>query len=159
MIKIGSFPEVVNENSARLVAFFVLILSVSTIYFQNIYLIVCLAFGFFLRVLYGPSYEPIAVIVTKFIVPKFNIQNIPTPGPPKRFAQTIGFLFSFTGLVFFLSSEIFYFQVTLGILSFFAFLESVLGFCAGCFVFSYLMKWGFIPKEICERCNNIQYKK
>ncbi|HNI86719.1 MAG TPA: DUF4395 family protein, partial [Leptospiraceae bacterium] len=48
-------------------------------------------------------------------------------------------------------------KITLGILSFFAFLESFFGFCAGCFIFSYLMKWGFVPNDVCERCSNINY--
>ena len=43
----------------------------------------------------------------------------------------------------------------LGVLLAFATLESVLGFCAGCFVFGYLMRWGFVPAETCEKCNNL----
>jgi len=42
----------------------------------------------------------------------------------------------------------------LGVLVFFAGLEAFAGFCMGCFVFGYLMRWGFIPEETCERCNN-----
>jgi hypothetical protein len=54
---------------------------------------------------------------------------------------------------------LFEYKLTLSILAFFAFLESFLGFCAGCFVFSYLMKWGIIPEEICEKCNNLNFSK
>ena len=39
----------------------------------------------------------------------------------------------------------------------FAGLEAFVGFCAGCFVFGYLMRWGLIPAETCERCNNLSF--
>ena len=39
-------------------------------------------------------------------------------------------------------------------LTVFAALESILGFCAGCFVFNYLIRWGLIPQSVCEACVN-----
>ena len=39
-----------------------------------------------------------------------------------------------------------------GVLCVFALAESLLGFCAGCFVFNYLMVWGGIPSTVCEAC-------
>ena len=39
-----------------------------------------------------------------------------------------------------------------GVLCVFALAESLLGFCAGCFVFNYLMAWGVIPSTVCEAC-------
>ncbi|EMG08621.1 hypothetical protein LEP1GSC116_4118 [Leptospira interrogans serovar Icterohaemorrhagiae str. Verdun HP] len=36
-------------------------------------------------------------------------------------------------------------------------MESCIGFCAGCFVFSYLMKWGIVPEEVCEKCNRLTF--
>jgi hypothetical protein len=35
-----------------------------------------------------------------------------------------------------------------------AFLESALAVCLGCIAFGYLMKFGVIPEEVCEECNN-----
>ncbi|HMV41662.1 MAG TPA: DUF4395 domain-containing protein [Leptospiraceae bacterium] len=157
MIKIGNFPEIVNENAARIVALFVVIISLSAIYFESIFLASLLFYGFTARVLYGPKFEPFARLTLDIIIPFLKIGNKPTPGIPKRFAQFIGFLFSLTALILLLSQNIFEFKITLGILSFFAFLESFFGFCAGCFIFSYLMKWGFVPNDVCERCSNINY--
>ena len=39
-----------------------------------------------------------------------------------------------------------------GVLAVFATLESVAGFCAGCFAFNYLMRWGVIPESVCREC-------
>jgi len=34
-------------------------------------------------------------------------------------------------------------------------LESAFAFCLGCMVFTRLMRWGVIPADICEDCNDI----
>lgn len=157
MIKIGNFPEIVNENAARIVAFFVMLLSLSALYTGSFLICLILLYGFTARVLYGPRFEPFARLALHVIIPIFKIENIPTPGIPKRFAQMIGFLFSLTAIILLYLGYNFEFTITLSILSFFAFLEAFLGFCAGCFVFAYLMKWGVVPNEVCERCSNISY--
>ncbi len=157
MIKIGNFPEIVNENAARIVAFFVMLLSLSAIYTGSFLIALILLYGFTARVLYGPRFEPFARLALHVIIPIFKIKNIPTPGIPKRFAQMIGFLFSLTAIILLYLGNNFAFTITLSILSFFAFLEAFLGFCAGCFVFAYLMKWGVVPNEVCEMCSNISY--
>ena len=41
------------------------------------------------------------------------------------------------------------------VLLLFASLEAFANFCAGYFVFGYLMRWGLIPADVCERCNNL----
>ena len=75
------------------------------------------------------------------------------PGPPKRFAQGVGLGFSVTALVLFYGVETTMLaNVVLAVLAIFAFLESVVGFCAGCFVFGYLMRWGLIPESVCREC-------
>jgi hypothetical protein len=43
-------------------------------------------------------------------------------------------------------------NAVLGVLALFAVLEAGLGFCAGCFVFGYLMRWGMIPESVCREC-------
>ena len=69
-------------------------------------------------------------------------------------------LFDAHWLTFFLAYGTFGFgqpvvaEFVLGTLVVFAGLEAFLGFCMGCFVFGYLMQWGFISEETCERCNN-----
>ena len=43
----------------------------------------------------------------------------------------------------------------LGLIVIAATLESVFAICLGCIVFGLLMRWGVIPDEVCERCNDI----
>ncbi len=76
-------------------------------------------------------------------------------GPPKRFAQAIGVVFSVTALVltglgFWTAAE-----VVLGLLATAALFESALGLCLGCKAFAVLMRVGVVPEEVCERCNDI----
>ena len=92
------------------------------------------------------------MLATKVIVPALGNPTKLVAGPPKRFAQTIGLIFSTTAFVMIILDLILAFQITLAILVVFAILESVVGFCAGCFVFNYLMKWKIIPQSICESC-------
>lgn len=157
-MKIGRFPDTVNENAARMVAAVVFTISSINIWEPGYLTILPLVYGFLARVLYGPDYSPTALLVTKGIIPALKISNKPTPGAPKRFAQFVGLIFSISGLVLFLSGFSLECKVLFGILSLFAFLEAALGFCAGCFVFSYLIKWGMVPESICERCNNLRYE-
>ena len=49
-------------------------------------------------------------------------------------------------------------SIILGMLVIFASIESILGFCTGCFVFQYLMKIGLIPQTICDKCSEIGKK-
>ncbi|XDD45623.1 DUF4395 domain-containing protein [Leptospira sp. WS39.C2] len=158
-MKLGFYPDVVNENVTRIVASTVVILGVFALLFPNLVVLGLLFLGFTLRVSYGPKWEPFAFFTSRYLVPWLGISFVPSAGPPKRFAQLIGFSFSLTAIIFFLSGHTLPYQITLATLVFFASLESFLGWCAGCFMFGLLMKFGLIPKEVCERCNNLNFNK
>lgn len=158
-MKIGYYPDVVNENVTRIVASTVVFLGVFAILFPNLYVLGFLLLGFTLRLSYGPKFEPFAFFTSRYLVPWLGVSFVATAGPPKRFAQLIGFIFSLGAIVFFLLGHTLAYQITLATLVFFASLESFLGWCAGCFAFGLLMKLGVIPKEICERCNNLNFNK
>jgi len=150
-----SFPNPVNEVSARLVAGGVVLMSLSTIAFNLHWATIVIAYGFVARVLTGPSLSPLGQLVTRVITPRLSIAERPVAGPPKRFAQAIGVLFSvsaliLTGLGYWGAAEL-----VLACLALAAFLESALGLCLGCKAFAVLMKIGVVPPEVCERCNNI----
>ena len=147
-----SFPNPVNEFSARFVAGMVVILTIATILTQNQFVAGFLLYGFLARVATGPTLSPMGLLATKVIVPALGNTTKLVAGPTKRFAQTIGLIFSTTAFVMLILDLILAFQITLAILVVFAILESVVGFCAGCFVFNYLMKWKIIPQSICESC-------
>lgn len=151
-----SFPNPVNEVSARLVAGGVVLLSLGTIAFDQPWLTVPLAYGFVARVLTGPTLSPLGQLVTRVITPRLPVEPSYVAGPPKRFAQGIGVLFSVTALVLALGFDARgAAYVVLAMLAAAATLESVFGFCLGCSIFGLLMRTGVVPDEVCESCNDI----
>jgi hypothetical protein len=151
-----SFPDPVNEVSARLVAGGVVLVSVATIAFDQPWLTAVIAYGFVARVLTGPTLSPLGQIVTRWITPNLSFAERPVPGPPKRFAQGIGVAFSLTAAVLALGFDHHTAAyVVLALLIVAATLESVFGICLGCRLFALLMRAGLIPAEVCERCANL----
>tara|TARA_B100001769_G_scaffold271280_1_gene263826 strand:+ start:201 stop:704 length:504 start_codon:yes stop_codon:yes gene_type:complete len=158
-----SFPELINEVAARLVAIGVLVLSSVVLFLlidKNNYVLIFLSiliYGFLARVSSGPKISPLALFVTKLIVPRLNFKEKLVPGPPKRFAQGIGLIFSlFTAITFVVNLNSISI-ILISILILFAALEAFIGFCAGCKVFKLLMNIGLIPNDVCEKCSNYQF--
>ena len=158
-----SFPELINEVAARLVAIGVLVLSSVVLFLlidKNNYVLIFLSiliYGFLARVSSGPKISPLALFVTKLIVPRLNFKEKLVPGPPKRFAQGIGLIFSlFTTITFVLSLNSISILL-ISVLILFAALEAFIGFCAGCKVFKLLMNIGLIPNDVCEKCSNYKF--
>ena len=148
-----SFPHPVNEVAARWVAGMVAVLTLTIILTNLYWLIFVLAYGFFARALTGPKLSPIGLLATLVFVPRFGNHKKLVAGPPKRFAQAVGLMFSAIALVMIYGFGLYGFgEGVLIVLAIFATMESAFGFCAGCLVFGYLMKLGFIPEEICKRC-------
>jgi len=156
LTNIFSFPETVNEYAARFVAAFVVILSFIYLFTQNIGILIFLIYGFLARVLAGPTLSPIALLVTKIIIPIIGNPQLSSPGPPKRFAQMIGLIFTSSTLYFVYTSQIYIANILLYILIFFALLESIIGFCTGCWVFKKMINFGLIPQKICKKCENTE---
>lgn len=151
-----SFPDPVNEVSARLVAGGVAVLSVLTIALDQPWLLVPLAYGFVARVSTGPTLSPLGQFVTRAVTPRLRVPPKYVPGPPKRFAQGIGATLSVAAVVLhfgFGATGAAY--VLVGAIAFAATLESVFAFCVGCKIFALLMRAGVIPESVCERCNDI----
>jgi len=155
-MKLFSFPDPVNEVSARLVAGGVVVLSLATIAFDQPWLLPVIAYGFVARVLTGPTLSPLGQLVTRVITPRLPVAPKPVPGPPKRFAQGIGAAFSVTAAVLALGlGDRGAAYVVLGLLVVAATLESVLALCLGCKAFALLMRAGVIPASVCERCDDL----
>ena len=155
---IFSFPNPVNDYAARTVASMVIVLCIAILITNNVVITLFLVYGFIARVATGPTLSPIGLLATKVIVPVLKLPNKPVPGPPKRFAQGIGLFVSAISLILFIADVEFGGRVAIVILAFFAGLEAFLGFCTGCFIFNHLMKFGLIPKTVCEACENFQAK-
>ena len=131
----------------------VLILVIAILITGSEWLVGLLLYGFVARLSTGPTLSPMGQIAIRFIVPVFIKKQKAVAGPPKRFSQLIDTLFAvgiFASLVWF--DTVLTAQVLMIILMIFTFMESILSFCAGCFVFQYLMKWGLIPQSVCQQC-------
>ena len=158
-----SFPELINEPAARLVASGVLLMSLLSICLIRLeanftwIILLIMTYCFLARVSSGPKISPLALLVTKVLVPKFNMDEKLVPGPPKRFAQSIGLIFSTSIFILWLINFHVVSIFLLSILSIFAFLESALGYCFACKVFKILISVGLIPEEVCERCAVYEY--
>ncbi len=151
-----SFPNPVNEVSARLVAGGVVLIALAAIIFAQPWIFGLLAFGFVARVLTGPTLSPLGQFVTRVLTPALPFEEKLVAGPPKRFAQAIGAAFSLTAAVLAIGfDQIAAASVVVAVLAAFAILESVFGICVGCKVFALMMRAGLVPAEVCESCNKI----
>jgi hypothetical protein len=148
------FPDTVNEKAARVVAGGVAIIAVVTLMTGWHWLLVPLAVGFLARVLTGPKLSPLAQLATRVVAPRLGAPKL-VPGPPKRFAQSIGLALTVVAAASLWLDHPGVASGLLIVLVVFATLESVVGFCAGCWMFGQLMRLGVIPERTCVACAGI----
>src|ERR1035441_1565032 len=127
------FPNPVNEVAARVVAGGVMVLALVTLVGDLPALLIPLTLGFWASVLTGPTLSPLGQLATRVIAPRLPWGPKPVAGPPKRFAQAVGVVFSTTALVlwfgFGLATATW---VVVALLAIAATLESAFGICLGC---------------------------
>ncbi|PRY58031.1 uncharacterized protein DUF4395 [Knoellia remsis] len=153
-----SFPNPVNEKAARSVAAGVVLLGVVTLATQWWWLAAVMAVGFALRVAAGPRFSPLGRLAVHVVAPRLGAPRM-VPGPPKRFAQTVGLVTSAAAAVAALGfGATTVASVLLGVLVVFATLEAAVGFCAGCWAFGHLMRLGVIPEETCAACADLSLR-
>lgn len=155
MPELFSFPNPVNETSARLVATGAVILGIGFAATGNGWLLAALTYGFVARVLTGPTLSPLGRLATQVITPRLDVEHKFVPGPPKRFAQGVGATMSIVASVLFLQDAVGVARIVILGLVFAAFLEAAFAFCLGCKMFAILMRLGVIPASVCEECNDI----
>jgi uncharacterized protein DUF4395 len=153
MRELFSFPNPVNETSARLVAGAVAVLAVVAIAFQQGWILPVLAYGFVARALTGPKLSPLALVATRVVTPRLHVTHRYSPGPAKRFAQSIGALFTVAAsLLWFAADQHTAALALAGVIAVFASLESGFGLCVGCKAFFLGMRLGLVPPSVCEDC-------
>ncbi|MEY4400712.1 MAG: hypothetical protein RL072_577 [Actinomycetota bacterium] len=158
MSKRFPFPHPVNETSARIVAGGVVIMGSVYVVSGAAWILLPLVYGFLARVTTGPAFSPLGLVATRVITPRVRGEHRLVAGPPKRFAQFVGLVFSSAAAILWL--------LDLGTASRFvsaalvaaAFLESVFAVCLGCIIFGWLMRVGVVPQRVCEECNNVQLR-
>jgi hypothetical protein len=155
MLAVFSFPNPVNEKAARVVAGVVALTGVVILATGWHLLLVPLAYGFWARVLTGPTLSPLGRLAMRGVAPRLGPPKY-VPGPPKRFAQGLGAAFSTTAAVLALGvGALGAADVLVALLVAAATLESVFAVCLGCQIFGVLMRAGLVPADTCERCADI----
>jgi hypothetical protein len=164
------FPPVVNDRAARTTAMLVVALSAVTLVFSwtgvgtvAVILNVLLLAGFVLRVLAGPRFDPFGRLSVRWLARRVFGDPVMTAGPPKRFAQGIGVVFSGVSLVLRVvggavggatggGGLTVAADVVLLLLVVAASLEGFAGYCLGCRIFSQLQTWGIVSQDIRADC-------
>jgi len=154
-----SFPNPVNEKAARVVAGAVCVLSIVTLATGAYWIAAVLAYGFVARVATGPRLSPLGQIATRLVAPRLGPPKY-VPGPPKRFAQALGAVFTTAiALVALVAGNDAVADVLLGLMIAASALESGLAFCVGCQVFAVLMRIGVIPAKVCAECADVRLRR
>ncbi len=152
-----SFPNPVNELAARTVAAGVAVLAALALVTGWRWLLVLLAVGFLARTLAGPRFSLLGNLATRVVAPRLGMPRF-VPGPPKRFAQAIGLALTTVAAMTAYAGVAVLPLVLVGVLLVFALLESAAGFCAGCWMFGHLMRFGVIPRDVCEECADVRQR-
>jgi Domain of unknown function (DUF4395) len=153
--KLLQFPNPVNEKAARTVASVVLVTVIVILATGAYWLLIPLTYGFFARVLTGPTLSPLGWAAQKLVAPRLGPSK-PVPGPPKRFAQGLGAVMATAALVLALiADDHTAADVVLGMFVLAAGLEAIVGLCIGCKLFGLLMRAGLVPDAVCEQCADI----
>ena len=155
----GRFPRILDDVTVRLVAGEVLLIAAVAAVARQPWLFAVLAVDFVLRAGLGPKASPLAQLAARAIRPHLSAAPRPTPGPPKRFAATVGAVFSIAIPVTYYLGAHTVAWLLIAVMLVFPALESILGICVGCLVFSALMRLGVIPEEVCLECADISLRR
>ena len=153
--RLFGFPHPVNERSARWVATGVVLQAVLFLIVRQGWVLIPLAYGFTARVLTGPKLSPLGQLSTRVLTPMMKGEGRFVPGPPKRFAQGVGLVFSVGACITWFGGSHVVAIVLIAGLTVAASLEAFAGYCLGCVIFGQLMRLGVIPESVCEDCNDI----
>ncbi len=158
MSRLLSFPNPVNEKAARVVAGVVLATVLVILATGAYWLLIALTYGFWARVLTGPTLSPLGWAAQNVIAPRLGPKK-PVPGSPKRFAQGMGAVMATAALVLgLILGQDTAADVILGLFVIAAGLESIFAVCLGCHMFLLLMRAGLIPEAVCEECADISLR-
>jgi hypothetical protein len=143
-----TFPDPVNETSARVVAAGVVIMGTLFLASGSGWILALLTLGFLARVLTGPTLSPLGQFATRVVTPRLAGPHRSVPGRPKRFAQGIGLVFSATASTAWVLGFFGVAQLLIVGLVVAATLESVFAVCLGCIVHNRLFG--------CDDCGDIR---
>ena len=150
-----SFPNPVNDASARTVAIGVVVMSLAALIFNQAWILIPLTYGFLARVATGPTMSPLGQFAVRVSGPRITRWQKFVPGPPKRFAQAMGAAFTVAATLTWLLDGWNDARWILIPLIIAASLEGFVGYCTGCTVFGWLIHAGLIPESVCAECGDL----
>jgi len=130
--------ERMDENRVRVTALGVIMIMGAFFLTGNVIFPALLVVDFFIRAFTNLKYSPLSWLSHLF-VKSFGTQPVWIDKAPKVFAARIGFLLSFIISVAALLGLPLLAYVTSATLVIFAFLECGINFCAGCWVYTYVV--------------------
>jgi len=130
--------EKVNEKIVRFTALLSFLIALAFIYQPNVLLALFLAFDFFTRG-FGIGNISVLALTGQGLRDYIPFRSKTIDKAPKIFAARVGFVLSAVALIFLISNLVLAAQITLVILAFFAFLEWAVGFCMGCYIYSWIV--------------------
>ncbi len=132
--------EEIDERIFRINALFVLVISIIGIYFESYIIFDLLTIEYVIRAFYSFKYSPISnmsKLIAKYIFSKPNMVN----AGPKIFAARLAFCISLAVTFLYYNKNFYMGNIFAIILCFCTFLDSILGICLGCILYSYLIKF------------------
>jgi hypothetical protein len=159
MKRFFSFPNPVNDAAARTVAIGVFTMAVVALATNWAWILIPLTYGFVARVAAGPKISPLGQFATRVAAPRLSAWQKSVPGPPKRFAQTMGLAFTGAATIVWLSAGWSDARWILVPLILAAALEGFFGYCLGCTVFGWLIRRGVIPEAVCLECGDLALRR
>jgi hypothetical protein len=145
----------VNDASARTVALGVVAMSVIALVTNQSWMLIMLTYGFIARLATGPTLSPLGQFAVRVAGPRITQWQKFVPGPPKRFAQGIGAVLTSVATILWLSVGWSIARWVLLPLIAAASLEGFFGFCLGCTIFGWLIRWGVVPESVCAECGDL----
>lgn len=131
--------ERVNENVIRIIALMVVLIATYSVLYLNFYAILFLTIDFATRAFTSGKYSLLKFLALK-IANGLSIVNKPTDLAPKKFAATLGFIFSAVICVCYLFNFLYAAIALTIVMLVFAVLESAFAICVGCYVYSFWKK-------------------
>lgn len=130
--------EKVNEKIVRFTAFLTFIISLIFIVYPSFFLVLFLAFDFYVRG-FGINRISILALTGQGLQNYIPFRSKTIDKAPKIFAARLGFVLSLTAMIFSFFEFNIAAQTTISVLAFFAFLEWGMGFCMGCYIYSWII--------------------
>jgi hypothetical protein len=152
--RVFSFPTTINEKAARVVAGVVAATALVALTAGAEWLLVPLAYGFWARVLTGPTLSPLGRVASSVVAPRLGPSK-PVSGPPKRFAQGLGAAMTTAGATAWALGATGVADVLLAALLVAATLEAAFAVCLGCRIYALLIRAGLVSEDACAECEDI----